>query len=54
VSVGHQEIADAIGSVREVATRALLDMRRAGLIARRGSKTVLADLEQLRLVASVR
>jgi CRP-like cAMP-binding protein len=54
VSLGHQEIADAIGSVREVATRALLDLRHAGLIARRGSKTVLADLEQLRLIASVR
>lgn len=54
VSVGHQEIADAIGSVREVATRALLDMRRSGLISRQGNKTVLADVDRLRLVASVR
>jgi CRP-like cAMP-binding protein len=53
VSVGHQEIADAIGSVREVATRAMLDMRRSGLITRDGNKTVLADVEQLRLIASV-
>jgi CRP-like cAMP-binding protein len=54
VSAGHQEIADAIGSVREVASRALGDMRRAGLIARRGDKTVITDIEQLRLIGSVR
>jgi CRP-like cAMP-binding protein len=53
VCLGHQEIADAIGSVREVATRAMLDMRRAGLLTRKGHKTVLADVEQLRLIASV-
>jgi CRP-like cAMP-binding protein len=53
VIVGHQEIADAIGSVREVATRAMLDLRRSGLITREGNKTVLADVEQLRLIASV-
>jgi len=54
VSAGHQEIADAIGSVREVASRALGDMRRAGLIARRGNQTVITDIEQLRLVGSIR
>jgi len=54
VSAGHQEIADAIGSVREVASRALGDMRRAGLIARRGNQTVITDIEQLRLIGSVR
>jgi CRP-like cAMP-binding protein len=54
VHAGHQEIADAIGSVREVASRALGDMRRAGLIARHGSQMVITDLEQLRLVGSVR
>jgi CRP-like cAMP-binding protein len=53
VSASHQEIADAIGSVREVATRAMLDMGRAGLLKRTGQKTVLADVEQLRLIASV-
>jgi CRP-like cAMP-binding protein len=53
VNVGHQEIADAIGSVREVATRAMLDMRRSGLITREGNKTVLADVDRLRLIASV-
>jgi CRP-like cAMP-binding protein len=53
VSVGHQEIADAIGSVREVVTRAMLDMRDAGLVTRSRHKTVLADVEQLRLIASV-
>jgi CRP-like cAMP-binding protein len=54
ITVGHQEIADAIGSVREVATRAMVDMRNAGLISREGSKTLIADVERLRLVASVR
>lgn len=53
VCVGHQEIADAIGSVREVATRAMIDMRQNGLITRQGNKTVLTDVEQLRLIASV-
>ena len=52
VTVGHQEIADAIGSVREVVTRAMVDMRRAGLINREGSKTVVTDVERLRLIAS--
>ena len=54
VSAGHQEIADAIGSVREVASRALGDMRRAGLIARRGNQTVITDIEQLRFIGSLR
>ena len=54
VSASHQEIADAIGSVREVASRALGDMRRAGLIARRANQTVITDIEQLRLIGSVR
>jgi CRP-like cAMP-binding protein len=53
VNVGHQEIADAIGSVREVVTRAMRDMRHAGLVSRQGQKTILADVEQLRLIASV-
>lgn len=54
ISASHQEIADAIGSVREVASRALGDMRRAGLIARRGNQTVITDIERLRLIDTVR
>ena len=54
VSAGHQEIADAIGSVREVATRALGDLRKAGLIARCGSQIIVSDIDQLRLIGSVR
>lgn len=54
VAAGHQEIADAIGSVREVATRALLDMRRTGLIERRDGQIILTDVDQLRLIASIR
>jgi CRP-like cAMP-binding protein len=53
VSAGHQEIADAIGSVREVVTRAMRDMRQSGLVTREGQKTLLADVDQLRLIASV-
>jgi CRP-like cAMP-binding protein len=48
VPAGHQEIADAIGSVREVVSRALADMRRDGLVARRGSQTVITDIARLR------
>jgi hypothetical protein len=32
----------------------MVDMRNAGLISREGSKTLIADVEGLRLVASVR
>jgi CRP-like cAMP-binding protein len=52
VSGGHQEIADAIGSVREVVSRAMGQMRDEGLIARQGNQTVLTDLARLRAIAS--
>jgi CRP-like cAMP-binding protein len=52
VSAGHQEIADAIGSVREVVSRAMGQMREEGLIARRGSQTILTDVAGLRAIAS--
>jgi CRP-like cAMP-binding protein len=48
VTAGHQEIADAIGSVREVVSRALGEMREEGLITRRGNRTVLTDVPRLR------
>lgn len=51
VSANHQAIADAIGSVREVVSRALGNMRDEGLIARRGPDTVLLDVERLRVIA---
>lgn len=52
VSAGHQDIADAIGSVREVVSRALGKLRDEGLIARRGNETVLLDIAQLHAVAA--
>lgn len=48
VTAGHQEIADAIGSVREVVSRAMGEMREEGLIARHGNRTILTDVARLR------
>lgn len=52
VAAGHQEIADAIGSVREVVSRALGHMRDKGLVVRRGNQTILVDVERLAAIAS--
>lgn len=54
VTAGHQEIADAIGSVREVVSRALGEMRDDGIIVRRGTQTTIIDIERLRAIAAVR
>jgi CRP-like cAMP-binding protein len=51
VTASHQEIADAVGSVREVVSRALGEMREDGLIERRGNCTVLTDVGRLRSMA---
>jgi CRP-like cAMP-binding protein len=48
VTAGHHEIADAIGSVREVVSRAMGEMREEGLIARHGNRTILTDVARLR------
>lgn len=48
VTVSHREIADAIGSVREVVTRALDRLQGEGLIARRDGRIVLRQPAQLR------
>jgi CRP/FNR family transcriptional regulator, cyclic AMP receptor protein len=53
VRANHQAIADAIGSVREVVSRALSNMREEGLITRRGGETVLLDVERLRVIAAL-
>lgn len=52
VSASHQDIADAIGSVREVVSRALGTLRQDGLIDRCESDTVLVDPAQLHVVAT--
>ena len=52
VTAGHQEIADAIGSVREVVSRAMGQIRDEGLITRQGNRTVLTDVAGLRALAA--
>jgi CRP-like cAMP-binding protein len=52
VAEGHREIADAIGSVREVVSRTLLRLRDEGLVERRESETVLLDPAGLHAVAA--
>jgi CRP-like cAMP-binding protein len=52
VTARHQEIAEAIGSVREVVSRTLVGMREEGLVARRGGETVLLDPAALHSVAA--
>jgi CRP-like cAMP-binding protein len=47
-----QTIADATGTVREVVTRLLKEMREEGLILRRNGSLVLLDLHALHQVAS--
>lgn len=49
--VSQQEIADSIGSVREVVGRALGQLRSAGLIERAGTSLVLPDPAALALLA---
>ncbi|KXX58963.1 Crp/Fnr family transcriptional regulator [Rhodococcus sp. LB1] len=46
-----QDLADATGSVREVVTRLLKEMREQGLVGRCGRVLVLHDLHQLHIVA---
>jgi DNA-binding GntR family transcriptional regulator len=51
VRISQQEIADSIGSVREVVARALGQLRSAGLIERRGQRTILCNPGALALLA---
>ena len=46
-SIGQQELADAVGSVREVVVRALRELRREGLVETRRDGIVLLDAERL-------
>lgn len=52
VEANQQQIADAVGSVREVVTRAIRQLRAAGLIAREESEMVLADPDALARLAA--
>ena len=46
-AVGQQELADAVGTVREVVVRALRELRQAGLLETRRTGIVLLDPERL-------
>jgi CRP-like cAMP-binding protein len=52
VDAGHQEIAGAIGSVREVVSRTLVCMREEGVVDRRGGQTLLLDPAKLHAIAA--
>jgi CRP-like cAMP-binding protein len=52
VDAGHQEIAGAIGSVREVVSRTLVGMREEGVVDRRGGQTLLLDPSKLHTIAA--
>ena len=47
VAIGQQDLADAVGSVREVVVRALRELRQAGLLETRRDRIVLLDPERL-------
>jgi CRP-like cAMP-binding protein len=47
VAASHQDIADAIGSVREVVSRVMGEMRSEGLVGRSGDRIVLTDPARL-------
>lgn len=52
VDAGHQDIAGAIGSVREVVSRTLVGLRDEGIVDRRGAQTVLLDPAKLHAIAA--
>lgn len=52
VAEGHREIADAIGSVREVVSRTLVRFREEGVVDRREGETVLVDAAALHAIAA--
>jgi CRP-like cAMP-binding protein len=52
VAAGHQEIAEAVGSVREVVSRTLVRLRDDGVVERRDRETVLLDPSALHDIAA--
>ena len=45
--ISQQELADAVGSVREVVARALRDFRAAGMVATTADSVVILDATRL-------
>jgi CRP/FNR family transcriptional regulator, cyclic AMP receptor protein len=52
VAEGHREIADAIGSVREVVSRTLVRLREEGVVDRRDGETILLNPSALHAIAA--
>jgi CRP-like cAMP-binding protein len=52
VTEGHQEIAEAIGSVREVVSRTLVRLRNEGIVDRHDGETLLLDPAALHAIAA--
>ena len=52
VAQGHQEIAEAIGSVREVVSRTLVRLRNEGIVDRHNGETLLLDPAALHAIAA--
>jgi CRP-like cAMP-binding protein len=52
VTASHQDIADAIGSVREVVSRTMCGFQGDGLVQRRGRRVVLTDAARLHAASS--
>jgi CRP-like cAMP-binding protein len=52
VAEGHQEIAEAVGSVREVVSRTLVRLRDDGIVDRSGGETILLDPAALHAIAA--
>jgi CRP/FNR family cyclic AMP-dependent transcriptional regulator len=49
--VTQQELADSVGSVREVVARVLINLSREEIITREGPLVVITDPERLRSIA---
>jgi len=49
----HQELADGVGSVRDVVARSVRDLRRAGVIASHKDGLTIVDPDQLRAEAEI-
>jgi CRP-like cAMP-binding protein len=50
-AVTHQRLADSVGSAREVVTRALGALRRAGVVETSPGRVIITDIRRLALIA---
>ncbi len=48
----HEELADAIGTSREVVSRAIGELRRAGIVATTPGRVAVTDPERLAVIVS--